>query len=289
MPQRPIFWQVLSPLMFAIVPVVRDYMREGGALPFKRWLYRCFLDPYTNVRTERFETTSVYGTRFEGTLSGLVQRRVFHFGVFEPNLSRFIWETLAPGDTFVDVGANVGYFAVLAARAVGAQGRVVAIEAAPSTFAALEATLERNATTNVRAVNRAAYDRTAVLPMYTVSAEENAGGASVAKTVGPLEAEVVAQPLAEILERDEIARARIVKIDVEGAEAAAVAGLVPALGQTRPDLEIVVEVLAETKDRVSALLAAAGYVPRVLVNPPDGLTSERGGPEYLIYARPRTA
>lgn len=284
-PPRPILWQVLSPLTFALVPRLRHYMREGGAVPFKRWLYRCFLDPYTNVLTHRFETTSLYGTRFEGTLSGLVQRRVFHFGVFEPNLSRFIWETLAAGDTFVDVGANVGYFTVLAARAVGENGRVVAIEAAPSTFVALEATLARNGTTNVRTVNCAAYDRTTVLPIYTVSAEENAGGASIAKTVGPLEAEVAARPLADILSREEIARARVIKIDVEGAEGAAAAGLVPALAEARPDLEIVVEVLAETKARVSALLAPAGYRPRVLMNPPDPLAVERGGPEYLIYSK----
>jgi FkbM family methyltransferase len=273
--------------MFALVPHLRGFMRDGRALPLKRWLYRCFLDPYTNFRTERFETTSIYGTRFEGTLSGLIQRRVFHFGLFEPNLSYFIRDTLVAGDTFVDVGANVGYFSVLAAQAVGKSGRVVAVEAAPSTFTALEATLARNGATNVRSVNRAAYDRPGMLPIYTVGAEENAGGASVAKTVGPLEAEVVAEPLADMLSREELARVRIIKIDVEGAEAAAVAGLLPALGETRADLEIVVEVLAETKERVTTLLASAGYRPRILANPPDSLTNEHGGPEYLIYSKTR--
>ena len=41
----------------------------------------------------------------------------------------------APGDGFVDVGANVGYYALLASELVGPEGRVVAIEPLPESFA----------------------------------------------------------------------------------------------------------------------------------------------------------
>src|SRR5262249_5001923 len=49
-------------------------------------------------------------------------------------------------------------------------------------------------------------------------------------------------PLCEILDENEIRRARIIKIDVEGAELHVLRGLVPLLGRMRPDLEIVMEV-----------------------------------------------
>ena len=282
---RPLFWQFLSPLLFHAVPKLRPVMRNGRALPIKRWLYRCFLDPYTNLRADRFEVTSLFGACFEGSLSGLVQRRLFHFGIFEPSLTNWIWKTLQPGDTFVDVGANVGYFTLLASRAVGPSGVVVAIEAAPSTFSTLRANLERNGVTNVRALNVAAYDREAVLPIRTVSNEENAGGASIARPVGPIEAEVVARPLAQMLTDEDLRRARIVKIDVEGAEVEAVTGLLPVVERMRSDVSIVVEVLSETKDRICAQFAEAGFRVSALQNPVDPLTAPESALDYLIFSR----
>jgi FkbM family methyltransferase len=272
--------------MFAAVPLLRGAMRAPGGVGLKRVLYRCFLDPYTNLRAQRFEATSIYGTRFEGTLSGLVQRRLFHFGVFEPNLSDWMWRTLSEGDVMVDVGANVGYFTLLAARAVGPRGAVVAVEAAPSTFAALEANVARNGAANVRTLNVAANDRDDTLPIYTIPGEEHAGGASLARAVGPQEAIVAARPLCDLLTADEIARVRVIKVDVEGAEAAVIRGLLPALDRMRPDVEIVVEVLPETKAAVEALFAQAGFHSRALPNPVDPLAPAEAAVEYLVFSRP---
>jgi len=278
MPARPIFWQALSPAMFATVPRLRDFMRGGRPSGFKRWLFRCFTDPYTNLRGERFEVETVFGARFEGTLSGLVQRAVFHFGVYEPNLTAWIADSLTAGDVFVDVGANVGYFSLLAASAVGTSVRVVALEPAPSTFRALQANLARNGATNVRAVNAAAYDKEGTLPIFTVPTEEHAGGATIVKAIGPREADVAARPLADILTASEIARARIIKIDVEGAEVAAVRGLLPALTAAPPGLEIVVELTAATEGDVRAMLEPLGFNAYVLENPSSPLEIDPGAP-----------
>ena len=43
---------------------------------------------------------------------------IYYFGIWEVPLSRWIEQTLRPRDTFVDVGANIGYFSLLAASAV---------------------------------------------------------------------------------------------------------------------------------------------------------------------------
>jgi FkbM family methyltransferase len=271
-------------LIFAAVPRLRGYMRDPRGAPFKRWLYRCFLDPYTNFRPERFETTTVFGTRLEGTLSGFVQRRVFHFGIYEPNLTALVRECLQPGDVFVDVGANVGYFSLLAVQLVGPSGSVVAVEAAPSTLETLQRNLARNAAHNVRVVACAAYDRETVLPFYTVSHEENASGATVARAIGPHEADVRAAPLATILTAEEIARARLIKIDVEGAEEAAVAGLLPVIPSLRSDVELIVETLPHTAANVSRMLVAFGFKGRRLPNPPDPLDRSEIV-TYLVFSR----
>ncbi len=283
---RPILWPVLTPAIVALVPRLRPWMSDGRNLGFKRWLFRCFTDPYTNFRTEVFETASVDGLRFTGTLSGAIQRIVWHFGVFEPNLSAFLRAQLRPGDVFVDVGANVGYFTLLAAKLVGPAGRVVAVEAAPATFAALQAALALNGVTNARAINEAAYDRVSRLAIYTVDDEENAGGASVVKAVGPPVAEVPARPLAEMLTEDEIARLRLVKIDVEGAEVAAVAGVLAAVPRMPANVQFVVEVLPETRAAIVDAFAGVRMTPQVLPNPIRPIDYPHEALEYLIFSHP---
>ena len=264
--------------MFAAVPRLREFMRTGESTAFRRWLFRCFTDPYTNLRSDRFEVSTIFGATFEGTLSGLVQRAVFHFGVYEPNLTSWIAGALAPGDVFIDVGANVGYFALLAASAAGTGVRVVALEPAPSTFRALQANIARNGATNVRAVNVAAYDKEGTLPIFTVPNEENAGGATLVRAIGPREADVAARPLADVLTAAEIARARIIKIDVEGAEIAAVRGLLPALDAAPSTLEIVVELTAGTERDVRVMLEPLGFNAYVLDNPSTPLEIDPQAP-----------
>jgi FkbM family methyltransferase len=144
--------------------------------------------------------------------------------------------------------------------------------------------LERNGTKNVRPLQLAAFDRETVLPIYTIPDEENAGGASLARAVGPQEADVVAKPLSQMLTAGEIARTRLVKIDVEGAEVAAVAGLIPALEDMRADLELVVEALPETVDAVCSALGAAGFRASPLANPPDPLEAAEQV-TYLVFSR----
>lgn len=284
-PARPVLWPILTPLVSAAVPRIRGWMSNGRNLGVKRWLFRCFTDPYTNFRTDAFETVSADGLRFTGTLSGAIQRIVWHFGVFEPNLSAFLREDLAPGDVFVDVGANVGYFTLLAAKLVGPSGRVVAVEAAPATFAALQAAIARNGAANVRAINEAAFDEVSRLAIYTVDDEENAGGASVVKAVGPPIAEVPARPLADMLTGDEIAGLRLMKIDVEGAEVRAVAGLLAAVARMPAAVQFVVEVLPETRAEIIAQFAGVGMTPRTLPNPIRPIDYPHEALEYLIFSR----
>jgi FkbM family methyltransferase len=62
-------------------------------------------------------------------------------GVDEQFESRLFQSLVRPGDVVVDVGANVGYYTVLAARAVGPTGHVYAFEPEPANFARLRATI----------------------------------------------------------------------------------------------------------------------------------------------------
>jgi len=271
MSARPLFHRALSPLFLSLAPRLRPSMRAPGARALKRWWYRCFSDPYTNVVDRPVRVIASFGGVFEGRLSGVVQRSLFHFGVFEPNLTAFIVARLHPGDTFIDVGANVGYFTLLAATLVGPDGHVVSIEASPSTYSALQKNIAANGAKNVRTVNVAAFDCEASVPIYYLPEEEFTSGASLLRSIGPQEAIVSAKPLAAILSAHELSNARLIKIDVEGAEERVVTGLLQAEQHLRPDVEIVVEVLPELFDAVRTRFAACGFSASILDNPLDPL------------------
>ena len=75
-----------------------------------------FLRLYVRLRGPLMEpTVTTWGGRFETALPDLVQMYMHLFGVWEPDVTAFIRGRLGPGETFIDVGAYVGYHALLAA------------------------------------------------------------------------------------------------------------------------------------------------------------------------------
>jgi FkbM family methyltransferase len=167
---------------------------------------------------------------------------IYLFGVWEPDLTAFVRRRLEPGDTFIDVGANVGYFALVAAERVGEGGRVAAVEASPRIHERLAAAIDANGLrSRVRAALCAAAGERGTLTVYAGPAHNVGLTTTVASRGLEREAQVEAAPLDEILEDDEIAGARLVKIDVEGGEPEVLAGMGAFLDRARDDVEILVE------------------------------------------------
>jgi FkbM family methyltransferase len=263
-----------------LVPLARAYVRYFPLAIGKRLLWRTVIGPRLFWVPRDFVATTRTGTRLAGNTRDKVQAHIYYFGVWEPNLTRFLGERLAPGDVFVDVGANIGYCSLLAAPLVGESGKVVAIEASPTLFSALRDNLERNGARNVRAVNKAAADKAGKLKLY-LGPPDNLGMTSVLEDSvagSSFECEVDALPLAEILSTDEIATTRIIKVDVEGAEAVVARGMAPLLSKCREDLEVVIEVSPErlasqsqSVDEIVGLFADAGFHAYALANDTDPL------------------
>ena len=254
--------------------VLRGYVRyapiPAGKPAMARWLLTSFRSlPQVKVARTR------PGLRFHAEPDDLLQAYLYLFGVWEPNITAYVARTLRPGDTFVDVGANVGYFTLLASRLLGGAGHVVAIEASPEFTGALAANAKLNRCTNLRTVNVAAADRPALLEFFQPCRHNRGNTTSVqpAPTPRPLFS-VEAAALPEILTPDELARARLVKIDVEGAESAVVRGLVPAMSRLRIDAELIVEINPDllamqgtSAAELVGLLAAHGFHAYSIANP----------------------
>lgn len=211
--------------------------------------------------------TTVCGHRFECRLPDFIQTYLFLFGVWEPDIGAFVRRRLGPGDTFVDVGANIGYHTLIADDAVGVDGRVVAIEASRIICEQLEETLERNRTqSSIRVVNRAVSDARGQIPFFSGPAH-NVGLSTTVESRGfALETLVECASLGDLLEDDEIASARLIKIDVEGGEDNVIRGIGRSVESLPENVEIVVEVSpkwwseqGQTAEEMLRPLTAAGF------------------------------
>lgn len=169
-----------------------------------------------------------------------IARAILHRGQYEAAETEAVLDRLKPGMTVVDAGANIGHYAMIAAAAVGPPGRVAAFEPDAENHAALAANLALNGFANARAEQLALGAGPAELALYRDDA--NRGGhslirANVQKQGGAATVRVVAL---DDYAAQNLAGRRIdfIKIDVQGAEAAVLAGASKILARDMPDLLI---------------------------------------------------
>lgn len=220
----------------ALTPAARAWIRYAPVTAGKAWLWQNF-----HWRERAFVCRTLAGDIVTGNTGDLIQRHLYYFGTWEPNISYWMASALKPGDGFIDVGANIGHYSLLAANLVGSSGPVVAIEAAQWIHATLDEHVRLNRRRNIRTVQVAASDQRGVLRLYP-GTPGNSGKTTTIARGGEAAAEVQALPLSEILADGEVERARIIKIDVEGAELQVLRGLAPLLPRLRRDCEIVMEI-----------------------------------------------
>lgn len=205
-------------------------------------LYRVLNRIFKTMKPE-YNTRTYFGARMLCRTDDIIQSRILHFGVWEPEISRIIEAILSPGDVFVDIGANIGYDTLLGSWRVGPAGKVVAIEALPSTFALLQRNLALNeSASNVRAVQLAVSDRAGALDLYNVE-DHNIGATSTLALRGTRHVgTATAAALVDILHAEELSRVRLIKIDIEGSEPAVLRNILDNLDLFPATTDFLVEV-----------------------------------------------
>ena len=149
----------------------------------------------------------------------------------------YLKEHLGEGDTFVDAGANLGIYALLASRAVHDSGTVVAIEADPENFRRLAMNVDKNNITNIALCQTGISDKEETLSLK-LNTTGNRGGNSFAASGGAA-VDVPCMPLLAILEQQGIERLKGIKLDIEGFEARVLRAFFRAAGSVlHPDFVI---------------------------------------------------
>lgn len=173
---------------------------------------------------------------------------------------KFIEKHLKPGGTFVDVGANVGLFSLLAARVAGPGGRVIAIEPAPVAAAALRATVSANGLEALVQVEEVAAG--AERGLGTLSVMPNCRLSTLLPAVLPPGAQA-STVVANVVPLDELLAEivpDVVKISVGGWELKVLEGM-QGLLSAHPEIVLVMEF--DPSHIRSTGLSAAGWVDRM--------------------------
>lgn len=189
---------------------------------------------------------------------------------FEPETLRWIDETARPGDVLWDVGANVGLFASYFGKVEGI--RVVAFEPFASTYVELVKNLNANSV-RVQAVNAALSDATAIEALKLVSWEP---GYTASTEADPDRfGQAIAEQPCMMFRGDDFARhfgaPTLMKVDVDGAERAVIAGCAGILGGVR---SLLIEVEGDLErtfvDDIAKPLETAGLFEVSISEPSSG-------------------
>jgi FkbM family methyltransferase len=183
------------------------------------------------------------GFRMRLDLEDAEQRKIYFFGHYHERYeAALVARVLSPGEVFWDVGANIGYFSLVAAAAVGEQGEVAAFEPGAAALARLRENVSLNPDRKIRIFNVAvaASDGEAVL--YSRQGIADSSASLYAGAAGAQGGETCATvALDHFLNKEGLRPPDFIKLDVEGAELAALQSAAAILADSRPLLLVEME------------------------------------------------
>jgi len=173
----------------------------------------------------------------------------------EGEVNELILNCLKEGDGFIDVGANIGYYSILAGKIVGDSGRVIAVEPVPATVKVLNCNIKLNNLKNIKAIQKAAWNNNQIITMYIPKGFF--GWASIHKLNSGNTISIQGIPLDAISEDLEV---KLLKIDAEGSEYQILNGARKTLKKTK---YVIIEA-SQAKDKIIRLFEREGFKIRKL-------------------------
>jgi FkbM family methyltransferase len=194
---------------------------------------------------------------------GMARAFLLFNGRWEETESRLFSSLVKEGMTVVDIGANVGYYTLLAARLTGPGGKVYAFEPNPQNFALLSRNVEANGYQNVVLIPKAVSETSGTAALCIDRA--SSGGHSLSAFRGGADTVQVGTISLDDYFAGERTVIDVLKMDAEGAEMAIFAGMRRLLARN-PDLAMLTEFfprairgLGHRPEEYIRQLAASGF------------------------------
>lgn len=224
---------------WVLLQILRPYLRNPYVDKGK-WFLLEQLNPVPGIESEwasygRRCVRTRYNFRITVDMVYAAHRMLYFTGEYEPDVSRLVARLLDSSWVFVDVGANIGFYTLMASKLAGS---VISVEPGPETRALLEENLVLNGCKNVRVLPYALSDTTGPATLY--QAGRDIGGASMRVLGnGAQEFNVETRRGDDILK--EVTTSPVfIKIDVEGLEFHVLRGFAELLA--RQNVVVLVEI-----------------------------------------------
>jgi FkbM family methyltransferase len=240
---------------------------RAAAYLVQRWVLR---RPFLNAAVPE------YGLRLRVHTNDVIGRHLYKYQRYEAEVTRTLLRTvlLEPGDVVLDVGANIGWYSLVLNRAAPPGVDILAFEPDPDNFALLQANLAANSARGVTPIRAAAGPTANRERLYRYD-HGNAGRHSLLPIHGGESVDVDTVRLDDVWDQQGFGDRplRLIKIDVEGYELAALSGAPRLLarcqwllGEFSPGF---MRRGGVDPAELVALLVASGLVPNRIG--PDGL------------------
>jgi FkbM family methyltransferase len=160
-------------------------------------------------------------------------------GIYERCETVLTCQIVKPGDTVLDIGANIGYYTLLASKLVGSSGQVYAFEPELQNFEILKWNVDNLGHENTICTNAGISDYTGEANLFLC--RDNPGGHHLHEPVDFEEAQAVQITSVDDFLKGEAERVDYIKIDAQGAEQSILAGMKNTLEKNRDTLKLLLE------------------------------------------------
>lgn len=227
-------------------------------LPTFRGKYR-LVESVRGMAVSPYVQTVSHDLRMELDTFEWSQLHLAEHGTAEPTTIRLLESLLSEGETFIDVGAHVGYVSLVARRLVGESGRVVAIEPQPYNCERLLRNWDLNGFENLSLHVAAAGDRDGfvMLPQQSRTDKARLSLALPMHDALPLEYEIPMMTLDRVFEKNQLSEVAVLKIDVEGFEQKVLGGMSEHISAVR---NVVFEALIDEHGNFAGTRAVCGWL-----------------------------
>lgn len=161
-----------------------------------------------------------YGAKFRlFPYNNVCEGRILFFPrQFDEEERALILERLTPGFRFIDIGANIGGYALAVAAKAGPDARILAIEPLPDVFGRLVYNIRANPFGNLKALELAVADKDGDMTLFVDNYNRGESSLKIITTAEGRSVRVPARKLMTILRDEKLTRIDALKLDVEGAE-----------------------------------------------------------------------
>ncbi|WP_423062532.1 FkbM family methyltransferase [Candidiatus Paracoxiella cheracis] len=189
-----------------------------------------------------------------------ISRTLLLFGKRELEHKIMLEKVLKPGMTVLDIGANIGYYAIMESKLVGSAGKIIAVAPSPSNIALLKCNVELNGCKNVDVFQGAISDTNAEREFFMANSSNLNTFHNTGSGIHDLTGETIKVKTMTVVDvMENIAKPDLIRMDVEGHEVEVINGMLPVIqnGEFAPMIIFETHITRYNKDHDMELVLRA--------------------------------